>query len=111
MQASRDPMLTSPAEATKGGNETADSEPRAPRDHKKEEQRERNRAARRTFRVNSEESASRLIDRLSGIVKQLNAKLGQSRCGKCGHSADATEEGIKNPLKNTTSQSLKFNFC
>ena len=99
MQASRDPMLTSPAEATKGGNETADSEPRAPRDHKKEEQRERNRAARRTFRVNSEESASRLIDRLSGIVKQLNAKLGQSRCGKCGHSVDATEEGIKNPLK------------
>ena len=43
-----------------------------------------NHEARRTFRLHSGESASKLIDRLSGIVKQLNAKLGQSRREKRG---------------------------
>ena len=60
---------------------------------KENKQRGANKAVRRTFRLKSEESASKLVDRLSGIVKQLNAKLRQSRWEKDAEKVKDEEEG------------------
>ena len=97
----RQSVPTSSAEGTMREDETPESTTKVPREnHPKEgggRGRERSPAVRRTFRLHSEESASKLIDRLSGIVKHLNAKLGQSRRRECGDNVqEAHEDDGKN---------------